>query len=130
MRGPGLLWIAVWGLYLAYLARVGLDLIRFGGGLSELFWYELATTLCGLAAGVLALAGLQVWRGFALASSLVFIWIVYYIWGTQPGSWQEILGWMRQYEPLRLFHMVVMPVVAAALAVVAGWRIIPRWRSS
>ena len=130
MRGPGLLWIAVWGLYLAYLARIGLDLIRFGGGLSDIFWYELVTTLAGLAAGVLALAGLAVWRWLALASSIVFIWVVYYVWGEIPGSSREVLSSMRQNDPLRLFHLMVMPIAAAALAVVAGWRIIPRWRFS
>jgi len=130
MRGPGLLWIAVWGLYLAYLARVGLDLVHFGGGLSNIFWWELVTALAGLAAGVLALAGLPVWRWLALASSIVFIWVVYYVWGEIPGPWQEVLSSMRQNDPLRLFHLMVMPIAAAALAVVAGWRIIPRWRFS
>ena len=130
MRGPGLAWIAVWGLYLAYLARVGLDLIRFSGYISALFWYELVTALAGLAAGVLALAGLPVWRWVAVASSVVFIWIACYVWGTEPGSWQEILRGMRESAPLRLFHLVVMPIAAATLALVAGWRIIAGWRSS
>jgi hypothetical protein len=130
MRGPGLAWIAVWGVYLAYLARVGLDLINFGGGPSDLFWYELLTTLVGLAAGVLALAGLAIWRWPALASSIVFIGVVYYAWGTLPDSWQEIVGAVRESDPLRLFHLMVMPIAAAALAVVAGWRIIPRGRFS
>jgi len=120
------LWIAAWGLYLAYLARIGLDLINFGGGLSDIFWYELLTTLSGLAAGVLALAGWPVWRWLALASSVVFIGIVYHLLGTQPGTWLEIFGWLRQYEPLRLFHVAVMPVVAAMLGLIAAWGIVRR----
>jgi hypothetical protein len=70
------------------------------------------------------------WRWLALASSIVFIWVVYYVWGEIPGSWLEVLSSMRQNDPLRLFHLMVMPIAAAALAVVAGWRIIPRWRFS
>jgi len=124
MRGPGLLLIGVWGLYLAYLARIGLDLIRLGGGLSDLFWYELVTTLAGLAAGVLALAELPIWRWLALASSIVFVWVVYYVWGTLIGSYQEIFNSMAQNEPLRLFHLVVMPIAAAALGMFAAWRIV------
>jgi len=56
--------------------------------------------------------------------------VVYYVWGEIPGSWLEVLSSMRQNDPLRLFHLMVMPIAAAALAVVAGWRIIPRWRFS
>ncbi len=123
MRGPGLIWIAVWGLYLAYLARVGLDVISFGGGLSELFWYELLTTLAGLAAGVLALAELRLWRWVAVSSSIAFVGLVCHVWGTMPGSWQGM-------EPLRLFHLVLMPIAAAALGLAAAWGIIPRRRFS
>jgi hypothetical protein len=121
-------WIAVWGLYLAYLARIGLDLIKFGGGLSDIFWCELVTTLVGLAAGVLALAGLAAWRWLALASSVVFIGIVYYVLGTQPGTWFEVFGGLLQDEPLRLFHVAVMPVAAAMLGLIAAWGIVRRMK--
>jgi len=84
----------------------------------------MALALLGVAAGVLAVRGNRSWKWLALASGIGFLAITDFGWYSLASKYDGGVLYFLVRQPRVGFAVLVMPLLAAAISVVAFWRAI------